>query len=598
MKSSNSTLTNGAAVRVVSYRQDLLAIALLTLTVAAIYGARLARQPVVGEETRYATAAREMLATGDWTVVRQQGQIFPERPPMSIWPMALLGELRGDVDPMAIRLASVTAVVLTSLLIYGYSRQFLSVAAAFAAGLIYATFGQVLQIGRLGESEAIFALFVAASLLLWHLGYSRGWWPLVVWSIGGGCAALAALTKGPQAPVYFGAITGAYLLLRRDWRYLFSWQTIAGVGVFAAVMACWQVPYYYATNWDAVVATWAGLAGDRFSLKGAAGHIVTYPLETFVCLLPWSPLLFSLFHPMARKLLSDGRGVALFLVTAMVVAYPTVWIASGARGRYFMPLYPVAAVLIALVLDRTSRAAVGTYPRRAWHQFLLTWGLVIGCTAALMAVCAVSPNLAGKFHQPAGASIIFAIAGIVAVALIWFAFRKPATIAPLAAVLGIASFAAFGVSGAMINVNTARWSNPTPAIVELRQMLPAGAKLVSLGPVDHRFIYFYDEDVREDRWPVAVSDLSEDVDFFCFTRDPNDTPKSRASGRGRRWTTTPGTLPFVWEEVATMCAERQVKGNPPIVVFGRVVRPLVAQKTDVTQPRPTTAHLPTGTIRK
>ena len=89
---------------------------------------------MVGEETRYATAAREMLATGDWTVVRQQGQIFPERPPMTIWPMALLGELRGDVDPIAIRLASVTAVVLTSLLIYGYSRQFLSVAARSLRG--------------------------------------------------------------------------------------------------------------------------------------------------------------------------------------------------------------------------------------------------------------------------------------------------------------------------------------------------------------------------------------------------------------------------------------------------------------------------------
>ena len=93
-------------------------------------------------------------------------------------------------------------------------------------------------------------------------------------------------------------------------------------------------------------------------------------------------------------------------------------------------------------------------------------------------------------------------------------------------------------------------------------MLPAGAKLVSLGPVDHRFIYFYDEDVREDRWPMAVSDLSEDVDYFCFTRDTSDTPESRASGRGRRWTTTPGTLPFVWEEVATMLRRTPSERQP------------------------------------
>ena len=112
-----------------------------------------------------------MLATGDWVVPRQQGQVFPERPPMTMWLMAVGGQLRGDVDAIAIRLPSVIAVVLTSLLIYGYTRAFASTATALTAALVYATCGQVLQIGRRGESEAAFALFVSASLLLWHLGY-------------------------------------------------------------------------------------------------------------------------------------------------------------------------------------------------------------------------------------------------------------------------------------------------------------------------------------------------------------------------------------------------------------------------------------------
>ena len=56
--------------------------------------------------------------------------------------------------------------------------------AAFVAALAYASMGQVLQIGRMGESEALFTLLVSASLLLWHLGYMRGWPPLATWSIG------------------------------------------------------------------------------------------------------------------------------------------------------------------------------------------------------------------------------------------------------------------------------------------------------------------------------------------------------------------------------------------------------------------------------
>src|SRR4051812_9601919 len=195
---------------------DARAIALIIICVSVIFGVRLTLEPMVGEETRWASAAREMLRTGDWVVPRQQGEIFPERPPMTMWLMAIGGWLRGDVDPIATRLPSVVATVLTSLLIYGYTRAFTGSTTALIAALIYPTCGQVLQIGRLGESEAVFTLLVAASLLLWHLGYVRHWRPLLVWVLGFGFAALAALVKGPQAPAYFIAIIGSFLFIVHD----------------------------------------------------------------------------------------------------------------------------------------------------------------------------------------------------------------------------------------------------------------------------------------------------------------------------------------------------------------------------------------------
>src|SRR4051812_32421489 len=59
-------------------RLDLVALTLLAVFVSLVYGARLTVQPLVGEETRWATGAREMLATGDWIVPRQQGHVFAE----------------------------------------------------------------------------------------------------------------------------------------------------------------------------------------------------------------------------------------------------------------------------------------------------------------------------------------------------------------------------------------------------------------------------------------------------------------------------------------------------------------------------------------
>jgi hypothetical protein len=80
-----------------------------------------------------------------------------------------------------------------------------------------------------------------------------------------------------------------------------------------------------------------------------------------------------------------------------------------------------------------------------------------------------------------------------------------------------------------------------------------------------------------------VSDIPVDLEYFCFMRQPGDTAESRAAGRGRSWYKTPGTLPCEWQEITSVCVERQVyEGETPRrVVIGRVVRPLKVAISDV-----------------
>ena len=190
------------------------------LVIAAIYGARLTTLPIRGEETRRAEVATEILRTGDWIVPREQGAPFLSRPPLGSYPIALLEMLWGTGSLLAVRLPSVVATWLMTLIVYGYSRRFLEPLGALAAGFAFATTGMVLQLGRLAETDALFTLFVGGSLLLWHWGYSSQWrrpWP---WVAGYLFAALGALTKGPQAPVYFVGSIALYLAWRREWRQL------------------------------------------------------------------------------------------------------------------------------------------------------------------------------------------------------------------------------------------------------------------------------------------------------------------------------------------------------------------------------------------
>jgi 4-amino-4-deoxy-L-arabinose transferase len=601
MRASAAMSASAPSDRSHQLRIDLLAIVLVALIVSAIYGVRLTRQSLFGEETRWGTGAREMLATGDWIVPRQQGRVFPERPPMTMWTMAAAGWLRGEVDPLAIRLPSVIAVVLTSLLVFGYTRTCGSTVAATVAAIAYATMGQVLQIGRQGESEALFALFVGASLLLWHSGYTRGWRPIFVWSIGFAFAALAALVKGPQAPVYFVAITSVYLAVRRDWPYLFSWQFAVGLAVFVSILSAWQIRFYLATDWATVVATWSGLAGDRIRLSGMFDHAFMYPIETFACLLPWSPILFALVKCETRKLLVDQQAVITFLATALVVAYPTVWFAAGARGRYFMPLYPLVAVLVGLVVERCASAAIGSYPRRAWHQFLALWAGLIGATGlAIGGAGLFMSDLADRFYQPRPFAFMFAIFAAAAVALIWESYRRRGVLRPIIAAIAIAMIAGTGIAGVLINVNVARWIDPSDEIADLRSQLPPGTNLVSFSPIEHRFVYYYGDSITELDWPRSRADIPPGLTYFCFMRQPGDTAESRAAGRGRTWYTTPGTLPIEWEEIGSVCVERQVYiGEPPrTVVLGRVVRPLRAVASDVTVAPVTVAKLPYTPVRR
>ena len=98
-----------------------------------------------------------------------------------------------------------------------------------------------------------------------------------------------------------------------------------------------MIPFYLATNVQSVAATWAGLATDRVHLAGLARHVVTYPLETFACLLPWSPILVALVKRETRQLIADQWAVVSFLLVALAVAYPTVWIVADARSTSGKP---------------------------------------------------------------------------------------------------------------------------------------------------------------------------------------------------------------------------------------------------------------------
>jgi len=533
---------------------------LLILLAIAAHFTRLSDLTIRGEESRRAHVAYEMLESGDWIVPRQQGLPYYSRPPLGSWLIAISAVAWGSFDALSIRFPSSVATLLTSLLIYGYARRFLTPLGALAAGSAFLTMVQVQELGRMAETEATLTMLVAASLLLWHWGYARKWSPGLTWSIGYGFAALAGLAKGLQGPVYFVAVTIIFLMLRRDWRFLLSTSHALGVLVFALVIGLWQVPYVLETQWAAVPLIWGQNATIRYGHSGffpLAMHMLTYPLEVGCSMLPWSILPVAFLHPGFRKSLGAARPYVVFLAVALLATFPSCWFAIEARTRYFMPLYPCVAVLVGLVIDRSVATTRETGWTGHWYRFVGLFGL--GAAAGGVLVCAASVfGFGGRsvLAQPVAFAVVYLIIScLVAGSLLWLR-REPRYWRHCVSIVVMTGFLALDYGGLRIN-ELVRKSVPSAAEVQqVIAALPEEARLVSLGKVHHLFAYYYGRTIPMISWP-PVTGPAPDFEYFCV--DKNE---------GR-----PFNLPFSWEQIAAVNCDRRMTERPGMqVIVGRRLR--------------------------
>ncbi len=564
-------------------------VAFLIVLVVAVYFTMMTALPVRGEETRWARVATEMLESGDWIVPRQQGYRFLDRPPLGPWTMALVGWARGQVDRVAIRLPSVLATLVTMLLVYGYGCRSLSRLGAFSAAATYPSFALVLQLGWTGENEAVYTLLLSGALLLWHWGYVRSWPMALTWSVGYGLTALAMLVKGPQAPAYFVAVTTVYLLIQ--WRRqaslakhevwsqvnrlrLTSASYLAGVGVFLLVAGLWLVPFYLRGGRQWVIDILTRTSAIRYSTDGLLSHMALYPLEIWASMLPGSIVLVGLLYPRLWRQLDRAPSEVRFAVTALLVTFPSVWLAQGAHPRYFMPLLPCAAVPVGWAIERLVAARPASAAQRWWQVCMA--GAALG-VAGLGAVLLVAGRV-GSAHlaaiAPSRPQVYGHLAALVAIAgvLIWATVHVRSRSAGLA-VAALAIFQGLLFRGLLTGARQRSANDLTQAMAELRQTLPDDVRLVSFGRAHHRFAYYYQTAIAELPWPKTADQVPPDVTYFCFDPRGYNMPLHVIARADSLTLPADGVLPFQWEQIARLMLDSSKKEVPEeLTLVGRIIR--------------------------
>jgi 4-amino-4-deoxy-L-arabinose transferase-like glycosyltransferase len=529
---------------------------LLVLLVIGAFFVRMTDLSIRGEESRRALIAREMLRTGDFIVPRCQGVPLFSRPPLQNWLIALVGLARGDIDAVALRLPSSLALLLTVILIYGYSRMFLSRTGALTAGAAYASMGQVLELGRMGETDTLFTLFVSGSLLLWHLCYTRRASAGLTWGLGYALAGLGTLTKGPQGPVYFLAAVGAYLLWTGQWRYALSRGHAAGIALFCAIVGAWQVPFLLSMGTNGSEEMYLADICHRFldtSWPTILEHVAGYPLEVAACMLPWSVLLAALCIPRFVRFLGAARTAFVFLATCLAVTFPTVWLPPGARPRYFFCLYPCAAVLAGIAAERLWRARREPSVRLFWTGFVRAASIAMMGAGTGILILSIA-QIDFWLTQTRTVACCYALACGLLAALALRSLRRDSRQSRRLAVLAIAGFMALTQGSVFINSLRSVSVDTEGAVAALRRKLPADAQLVSYGQVHHLFVYYYRKSIPVEAWPKAADEADETIQYFCA--EPGRLEREK--------------LPFRWEVVADInCDRRLMKPALSRVIVGR-----------------------------
>jgi 4-amino-4-deoxy-L-arabinose transferase-like glycosyltransferase len=541
---------------------------LVTIVVTLAYGLAPTRLPLQGEETCRVLHGIEMAATGDWLFATNQGVRIIDRPPLQYWTFAIIHQWIHPLDPLTIRLVMFTITLATSLMVWRYAQSFFSAPAAVLAGVAYPTLGHVLDLGRRAETDAQFTLLCAASLLAWHTGYSRGRNRYLTWIFGGFLAALAALTKGLQAPVAFFGATYFFLLLFRDWRWLLHPSNLVGVLTFLATVAVWQVPFYMEAGWDGVWLTWFDPGTSRLPANwaGLLRHMMTFPLVVFGATLPWSPLLLGLLRREFWNVGSYERSAVVFLLCGIAAILVPVWLSPGGHHRYVMPMYPLLALLCGAVVHQALSLAASGFLERLWRDFVRVLAVVVAAATIVFLGMTVYSLFSVhewvlRLAQPWWQIILLVFLVVPAAG---FLIRRASSSYPrdaLSVTFLAGALVAIVFNGPIINSLAHAAVDVRPDITSLYRRIQ-GSRLMSIGMAHHRLLYYYPEPIPLVPRPSSAEDVPEDLEYFVIDAQ-----------RG-----TPIILPFEWEEIGRLNMDRNRRDDPrDFVIIGRRLR---------TEPRP------------
>ena len=325
--------------------------ALLAVSAALLFFDFGARVFTTNDETRFPLMARDIIRHGHWLLPEIDGTPMLNKPPLHAWLIAIAAWPTGLVSPRMAQLPSLLAALGLVAVTYWIGARLFGSVAGFGAGLIVVTTAGVFALARSPVPDMVFSLAVALAVAAFVLAeFENRPRALLAFYV---LIGVAFWVKGPAGFLALG-VAVAYELMAHGGSGLRRLSSPLGIGILALLVASW--------------AAMAGSAGGAsfvdevltqdfvlaYFVSGPWGHgsILHAIGQAISILLPWVILMpVALWSSVRTRDREDRREI--FLVVAWLVAvFVLVALSHRQRWRYYLPLCPPAAMLVAGWLGR------------------------------------------------------------------------------------------------------------------------------------------------------------------------------------------------------------------------------------------------------
>ena len=234
-----------------------------------IFFASLFTPPLLDDaDATHASAARHMALTGDLVTLHVDGIRYLEKAPLPYWLVALSFRVFG-FNTFAAHFPQALGVLLLALLGYRWARQAFSARTALYTGLSTLTCAGIFLFTRYFIPEVLLSLFLCTTLYCFlqslqeqsphnqessailngggalvaageepaSFPFRNNLYPYMMWA----ALALAVLTKGLVALVFFFGTTMVYLALTDDYKQWRNLKPLTGFLLFFAISAPWHI---------------------------------------------------------------------------------------------------------------------------------------------------------------------------------------------------------------------------------------------------------------------------------------------------------------------------------------------------------------------